>query len=277
MTTLSQKNLLTLAQENEANGKLDLATQNVEEALRIGSNKEIVLRLCDLYLKTDQAYSAYSLIKEEKDLFSDDEIFFAYSRVLQANHFLIEALEIKNLSKGEKEVEVLPASISEQQATMEKFRLSKNATKYEYDQLFTLDLINFTNFAQSLLLDPSLSFAVRLVLCEDLFRLGINESFDVLVLGKREKFIPNQINLLEKDPVYREVVSAIGSRYYHRPSQLPAVLGEVNLILGSLYPKLSKYVEEPDSFASDIASYIDFQDGRSHHDLFRQIDHNLPK
>ena len=277
MTTLSQKNLLTLAQENEANGKLDLAIQNVEEALRIGSNTEIVLHLCDLYLKADQAYYAYSLIKEEKDLFSDDEIFFAYSRVLQANHFLIEALEIKKLSKGEKEVEVLPASISEQQATMEKFRLSKNPTKYEYDQLFTLDLINFTNFAQSLLLDPSLSFAVRLVLCEDLFRLGINESFDVLVLGKREKFIPNQINLLEKDPVYREVVSAIGSRYYHRPSQLPAVLGEVNLILGSLYPKLSKYVEEPDSFASDIASYIDFQDGRSHHDLFRQIDHDLPK
>ena len=186
MTTLSQKNLLTLAQENEANGKLDLAIQNVEEALLIGSNKEIVLRLCDLYLKADQASSAYSLIKEEKDLFSDDEIFFAYSRVLQANHFLIEALEIKNLSKGEKEVEVLPASISEQQATMEKFRLSKNPTKYEYDQLFTLHLI-------------------------------------------------------------------------------------------SLYPKLSKYVEEPDSFASDIASYIDFQDGRSHHDLFRQIDHNLPK
>jgi len=95
------------------------------------------------------------------------------------------------------------------------------------------------------------------------------------VLGQTEEFIPQKINLLEKEPIYREVVSGIGSRYYHKPSQLPAVLGEVNLILGSLYPKLSKYVDDPDSFASDIASYIENQDGRSNQKLFERIDHNI--
>ncbi|MEB3365313.1 hypothetical protein SDC49_22510 [Lactobacillus sp. R2/2] len=47
------------------------------------------------------------------------------------------------------------------------------------------------------------------------------------------------------------------------------------MILGSLYPKLSKYVDDPDSFASDIASYIENQDGRSNQKLFERIDHNI--
>lgn len=277
MTSLSQKNLLNLALKNEAEGNLNLAIQNVEEALRGGSNKEVVLRLCDLYLKDNQEYSAYVLIKEEKDLFSDQDIFEMYSRVIQANHFVIEALAVNNLSNRKWNIEVSPIEVNEQQKIMQTFKQTKQPTKYDYEQLFKLDLVNFKNFAQSLLIDPSLNFAVRIVLCEDLSRLGLDEKYQVLVLGNMEEFIPKKAGLLEKDPIYREVVSGIGSKYYHRPSQLPAVLGEVNLILGSLYPKLSKYVDEPDSFASDIASYIDNHDGRGNHNLFEQIDRTIPK
>ena len=275
MTSLSQKNLLSLAQKSAAKGDFAQAIQNLEEALRIGPSNEVVLSLCELYLKDKQNYSAYELIKEEKDLFTNPKIFREYSRILKMNHFAIEALEVKNITAYELPDLVEPVSKTKQQQIMVTFKQKSKPTKFDYEQLFKLDLPNFKNFAQSLLLDPSLNFAIRLVLIEDLFRLGLQETFRVLVLGQEEQFIPQKINLLEKDAIYREVVSGIGSRYYHKPSQLPAVLGEVNLILGSLYPKLYKYVDNPDSFASDIASYIENHDGRSNQKLFEKIDNNI--
>ena len=275
MTSLSQKNLLNLANKVAANGDFPQAIQYLEEALRDGYSETIVLNLCQMYIKNGQNYSAYELIKEEKDLFTDAQVFSVYSKVLQANNFLIEALEVKNITGYDLPDKIQPVPLKEQQQIMLNFKGKSKPTKFDYEQLFKLDLINFQNFAQSLLIDPSLNFASRIVLCEDLFRLGIKEKFKVLVLGQTEEFIPQKINLLEKEPIYREVVSGIGSRYYHKPSQLPAVLGEVNLILGSLYPKLSKYVDDPDSFASDIASYIENQDGRSNQKLFEIIDHNI--
>ena len=275
MTSLSQKNLLNLANKVAANGDFPQAIQYLEEALRDGYSETIVLNLCQMYIKNGQNYSAYELIKEEKDLFTDAQVFSVYSKVLQANNFLIEALEVKNITSYDLPDKIQPVPLKEQQQIMLNFKGKSKPTKFDYEQLFKLDLINFQNYAQSLLIDPSLNFASRIVLCEDLFRLGIKEKFKVLVLGQTEEFIPQKINLLEKEPIYREVVSGIGSRYYHKPSQLPAVLGEVNLILGSLYPKLSKYVDDPDSFASDIASYIENQDGRSNQKLFERIDHNI--
>ena len=275
MTSLSQKNLLSLAQKFAAKGDFAQAIQNLEEALRDGPSNEVVLSLCELYLKDQQNYSAYELIKEEKDLFTNPKIFSEYSRILKMNHFAIEALEVKNITAYELPDLVEPVSKTQQQQIMVTFKQKTKPTKFDYEQLFKLDLPNFKNFAQSLLLDPSLNFAIRLVLIEDLFRLGLQETFRVLVLGQEEQFIPQKINLLEKDAIYREVVSGIGSRYYHKPSQLPAVLGEVNLILGSLYPKLYKYVDNPDSFASDIASYIENHDGRSNQKLFEKIDNNI--
>ena len=275
MTSLSQKNLLNLANKVAANGDFPQAVQYLEEALRDGYSDTIVLNLCQMYIKNGQNYSAYELIKEEKDLFTDAQVFSVYSKVLQANNFLIEALEVKNITGYDLPDKIQPVPLKEQQQIMLNFKGKSKPTKFDYEQLFKLDLINFHNYAQSLLIDPSLNFASRIVLCEDLFRLGIKEKLKVLVLGQTEEFIPQKINLLEKEPIYREVVSGIGSRYYHKPSQLPAVLGEVNLILGSLYPKLSKYVDDPDSFASDIASYIENQDGRSNQKLFERIDHNI--
>ena len=275
MTSLSQKNLLNLANKVAANGDFPQAVQYLEEALRDGYSDTIVLNLCQMYIKNGQNYSAYELIKEEKDLFTDAQVFSVYSKVLQANNFLIEALEVKNITGYDLPDKIQPVPLKEQQQIMLNFKGKSKPTKFDYEQLFKLDLINFQNYAQSLLIDPSLNFASRIVLCEDLFRLGIKEKFKVLVLGQTEEFIPQKINLLEKEPIYREVVSGIGSRYYHKPSQLPAVLGEVNLILGSIYPKLSKYVDDPDSFASDIASYIENQDGRSNQKLFERIDHNI--
>ncbi|WEV71556.1 tetratricopeptide repeat protein [Lactobacillus sp. ESL0785] len=277
MTSVSQKNLLNLAQKAAASGNLTQAIQYLEEALRNGRTTKLVIELCDLYLKTGQSYAAYALIKEEQDLFSESAIFTEYSKILQANHFVIEALELQHMSKLEVIVAVSPETEAKQQKIMAEFKQKKQVTQYDYEQLFKLQLHNFINFAQSLLLDPSLNFAVRIALCEDLVRLGVKEDISVLVLNQVEHFVPQETELLEKGTVYREIVSAIGSRYYHRPSQLPTILGEVNLILGSLYPKLTKYVDEPDSFASDLASFIEKHDGRGHDKLFKQIYTKLPK
>ncbi|RMC25142.1 MULTISPECIES: tetratricopeptide repeat protein [unclassified Lactobacillus] len=277
MMSLSQKNLLELARKNEKTGNLSQAIENAEEALRIGSSKAATLQLCELYLKNGQADFAYSLIKEESDLFSNQEIFAEYSKILQTTHYVIEALEISNLSKNEIKILVEPVKQSKQQRIMVDFKEKRQPTLNDYQQLFKLDLNNFKQFSQSLLIDPSLNFAVRISICEDLIRLGLDDHFRVLVLGKIEEFVPRSVSLLEKDPIYREVVSGIGSRYYHRPNQLPTILAEVNLILGNLYPMINMYVDDPDSFTSDLVSYIENHDGRSRQKLFEAIELNLPK
>ncbi|MCT3615015.1 tetratricopeptide repeat protein, partial [Lactobacillus acidophilus] len=44
----------------------------------------------------------------------------------------------------------------------------------------------------------------------------------------------------------------------------------------SLYPKINKYIDEPDSFASDLVSYLQQKNGRNHHKLFEDVYQNLP-
>lgn len=277
MTSLSQKNLMKLAKQSDAKGDTKTAIQNLEEALRDSQPTEIVIELCDLYLKSKQEDQAYTLIKEEPDLFSDERIFAEYSKILQANHFLIEALELEHL-RGEKlSVKVKPADLKTQQEIMRAFKTKKQVSQADYEQLLKLDLVNFKTFAQSMLLDPSQNFAVRLSLCEDLVRLGVKDKIKVWIIGNQEEFVPAATSLLEKETIYQEIVSSMGSKYHNRPSQLPLVLGEVNLVLGSLYPKLSKYVDEPDSFASDLSSYLENHDDRGHQKLFKAIYANLPQ
>ncbi|NRO39606.1 hypothetical protein IMAU30025_01750 [Lactobacillus helveticus] len=146
----------------------------------------------------------------------------------------------------------------------------------DYESLHKLNLINFTTFAQSILLEPVSDFAVRLSLCEDLIRLKLKDKFKVWVIDDLTEFVPADTLLLEKDPKYREIISAIGAKFSHNPSQLPLMIGETNLVLGSLYPKLNNYVDEPDSFASDLVAYLQQKDGRTHQKLFERIYQKLP-
>lgn len=275
--SLTQQNLMKLAQENKQKGNLKGAIQYLEEAMNNGHSIEVVIELAELYCQDKQEDQAYHLLKEEPDLFSEQELFKEYIKVLQVNHFLIEALEIKNLSGRQLPYQVKPVSQDRQKMIMSLFRTQKDITQFDYEQLLKLDLVNFKAFAQSLLLDPTQNFAVRLSLCEDLVRLGIDEKISVYILGEKEDFVPNKITLLEQSPIYREVISSIGSRFRNNPSQLPMMLGEVNLILGSLYPKLEEFVDEPDSFASDLVSFLEKREGHNHQELLEKIYQNLPK
>ncbi|MCT3614318.1 tetratricopeptide repeat protein, partial [Lactobacillus acidophilus] len=251
MTSVSQKNLLKLAEENKRNGNLEAAIQNLEEALRGEYSLEVILQLCELYCANNQEDQAYALIKEEPDLFSNQQIFEMYCKILEKNNYFIEALQLKNLGQIDLLLEVKPVSEQAQQKIMQNFKQKKQINQFDYARLHKLNLINFKSFAQSLLLDPTIDFAVRLSICEDLVRLGLTDEFKVWVAGNMESFIPANVSLLEKNAKYREIISAIGARFSHNPSQLPLMIGEVNLVVGSLYPKINKYIDEPDSFASD--------------------------
>lgn len=277
MTSVSQKNLLKLAEENRRKGDLEAAIQNLEEALRGERSLDVVLQLCKLYCDNHQEDQAYALIKEEPDLFSDQRVYEAYCKTLEKNNFFIEALQLKNITGMDLPTKVEPVSEKRQQQIMQEFKQKKHVSQADYESLHKLNLINFKTFSQSLLLDPTLDFTVRLSICEDLVRLGIKDSFKVWIAGKIEKFIPADTPLLEKEAKYREIISAIGARFSHNPSQLPLMIGETNLIVGSLYPKINKFVDEPDSFASDLVSFIQQKDGRNHHKLLEAIYQNLPK
>ena len=277
MKSLSQKNLMKLAKQNEETGNLEEAIQNLEEALRISNSLDIVLELCRLYRKNKQEDQAYALIKAQPDLFSNKQVSKEYFRILQANNFFIEALQLENILGEKLPIKIEPVNSEKQKMIMELFKRQKQISQFDYEQLLKLNLINYKNFAQSLLLDPTQNFAVRLSLCEDLVRLGIKDKIKVWILGELEDFVPKDISLLEKNPIYQEVISSIGSRYHNNPSQLPVMIGEANLALGSLYPNLSKYVTNPDSFAKNLASYLESGDGAGNQELLEKIYSNLPK
>ncbi|RVU70647.1 MULTISPECIES: hypothetical protein [Lactobacillus] len=277
MVSLSQENLMKLAEENEKNHNLTGAIQNLLEALRMHHDTQIVLRLCDLYCRNKQEDQAYTLIKEEPDLFSDQQVYLEYFNVLAANHFLIEALQVEHVSGRKAPLQVTPASDQDQKMIMDLFKRQKNISQFDYEQLLKLNLINFKSFAQSLLLDPSQNFAVRLAICEDLVRLGVTEEVKVWVIGKMQAFIPAETVLLEKNTIYQEVIASLGSKFRNNPSQLPLMLGEANLIFGSLYPMISSYIKDPDSFTSDLVSFLETKNGRSHQELLEKIYQNLPQ
>lgn len=276
MMSISQQNLLKLARDNMDHGQVTLAIQNLEEALKMGHSLSIVLALSRLYRQNKQERQAYRLLKEEADLFSDAAVFAEYCQVLKANHFFIEALQVKHLSRRSLKTQVLPVSAQQQKQIMSAFNRLSHITEADYQQLLQLNLPNFEAFAKSLLLNPQQQFAVRLALCEDLVRLGIKEKLLVWVLGQEVSFVPVKSCLLEQDPLYREVIAAIGARFRNNPSQLPLMLGEANLVLGSLYPRLKVFVDEPDSFASDLVSYLLTKNGHGHQRLLQQIYQNLP-
>lgn len=273
----SQENLYQLAKESDAQGKLEEAIQYLEDALRIGYSKKIAVYLSRLYCKNDQNDQAYSLIKEESDLFSDQNIFDTYCQILSRNNFFIEAEELQRQLNQKLNLVIEPVSESEQNKIMADFRNQKEVTLSDYQQLLKLNLSNFMNFAQSLLLDPTTNFAVRISLCEDLIRLKIDEEISVLVLGKLEKFIPLQTELMQKSPIYHEIMYGVGDRYRNRPNQLPYVIGEVNLFVGQLYPLLANYVSNTASFTRNMLDFIENRNGHEDQLLLEEIASNLPK
>ena len=277
MVSVSQENLLKLALEDEDKGNYDLAIQNLEEALSYDPSNKVVIKLCKLYRKNKQEDQAYALIKDQPDLFSDEKIFNEYCQILKANHYFIEFCQLEKLLDRKIKINISPVSESEQNKIMTGFRKKEQITQLDYQSLLKLNLINFENFSQSLLLDPSQNFAVRLALCEDLVRLNLEKTFKVWILGKQKEFIPNNTPLLEKSTVYTEVIGGIGDHFRNNPSQLPIMLGETNLILGSLYPEIGDYIRNTDGFTSDLISYIQTGNGRTNQKLLEKIYKYLPK
>lgn len=276
MTNFSQKNLLQLAQQNEDQGKFGQAIKNLEEALRNGHSPSIVAQLAKNYRQNKQEDQAYALLKEEPDLFSDSQLFQEYQLTLKANHFAIEAAQLEYLHGQKLPVQVRPSSEEDQQLLMRTFRQKENITQWDYQQLLKLNVVNFLNFAQSLLLDPSQNFALRLSLCEDLVKLGSTKPCKIWILDQIREFVPRESQLLEKETIYQEVIAAISDKLRHNPSQLPMYLGEVNLVLGSLYPRLGDYIEDPDAFSHDLYSFLQSRKGYEYQKLLEKVYQHLP-
>lgn len=271
MTSISQANLLALARTCEAKGDSEGAIANLEEALRSGFDNAVGAELAKVYRLNGQEDQAYAVLKTAPDLFSDQALFEEYQQTLKANHYLIEALQVKHLTGGQLEIPVEAASLAQQQEIMQDFRKAAVVTNVHYQSLFKLDLPSYLPFVQSLLLDPSQGFALRLALCEDLVKLGIDQKISVLTLGEIKAFLPSTASLLRQDPVYREAIGSVADKLRRRPSELPLYLNEANLALGSLYPFITDYVSNPDSFAKALLSYLQKQGGFEYQDLLDRI------
>lgn len=271
MANTSQSNLLELAEQEIEKSNLDKAIEYLLEALRLGHSTEIVYQLCELFLKQDKPKNAYTLIKEEPDLFSDSRIYELYLKILKALNFNIEALELENLSDKNLDIQISPINEEKQQNVMRNFRTLKSVSENNYLELYELSKTNFVQLAQSLLIDPTLNFALRLSLCEDLIKLGYDKKVVVSVMGENKSFIPKETMLLQKDPIYRECCVSLADYLRREPSKLPMMVGELNVCLGMLYPKLHDYISDPDQFTHDFRKYLESKQGGANQKLLDKI------
>lgn len=270
MTSVSQENLRKLAIEAEAGGDYQAACGHLEEALRLGFDEDLALDLSRFLRLNKEEDQAYALIKALPDLFSRDKV-LEYGQVLAANNFLIEALQVKHLTEGEVDFPVLPADKKEQEKILLAFRKKQAVSQSQYEQLLKLDLPTYLAFARSLLLDPLANYALRLAVCEDLVKLGVKEEMQVMILGDLKSFVPAETDLLKQDPVYREFITSLASRYQNRPSELPLILVEGNFAFGQLYPCQGDYVTNPDAFARDLTGFLRQKRGGESQNLLEKI------
>ena len=271
MANTSQSNLLELAEQEIEKSNFDKTIEYLLEALRLGHSTEIVYQLCELFLKQDKPKNAYTLIKEEPDLFSDSKIYELYLKILKALNFNIEALELENLSNKKLDIQISPINEEKQQNLMRNFRILKSVSENNYLELYKLSKTNFIQLAQSLLIDPTLNFALRLSLCEDLIKLGYDKKVVVSVMGENKSFIPKETMLLQKDPIYRECCVSLADYLRREPSKLPMMVGELNVCLGMLYPKLHDYISDPDQFTHDFRKYLESKQGGANQKLLDKI------
>lgn len=271
MVNTSQSNLLNLAKQEIEKGNLDEAIQHLLEALRLGHSTEIVCKLCELFLKKNNAKNAYVLIKEEPDLFSDTKVYELYLKILQALNYNIEALELENLSGKKLDIKISPVSEEKQHDIIRNFRTLKAISEDNYLELYKLSEEHFIQLAQSLLIDSTQSFALRLSLCEDLIKLGYDKKVVVSVMGESKSFIPAETMLLQKDPIYRECCVSLADYLKREPSKLPMMVGELNVCLGMLYPKLHDYISDPDQFTHDFRKYLESKQGGANQKLLDKI------
>lgn len=269
--TNSQKELFEIALQCEKRNDIDGAISNLEEALRLGYDGKVTVKLSELYRMQDQKDQAYLVMKMVPDLFSDKTVFEEYAKVLQENNFLIEALQLKNLSSNRINLTVKPADLSEQRKIIKEFQAKTVITQTDYLKLFKLDLPTYLTFCKSLLLNITQSFAIRLTICEDLIKLGIKEEIPVIILGKEYRFVPVQTCLLKKNTIYQDVISIIYTRYNKEPNKLPLMLGEANLSLGSLYPMIDKFIDDAREFTNSLISFLDNGQGFSYDNLLQKI------
>lgn len=271
MTHASQDNFLLLAKEAKEHNDLPQAKQYLLEALRLGHDSDIVCELCEIYLSQEKGDQAYSLIKEEPDLFSNKKVYDTYLKILAFQHYAIEAAQLEYLLGKKLPVKVEPVSQIKQLEIMRNFRKLKYIQERDYLLLYCLSAENFTNLAKSILIDPSPNFALRLSLCEDLVKLGYSEKIQVYILGELKEFIPKETDLLEKSPIYREVCVSLADYFRQDPSKLPLMIGEMNVCLGMLYPRLKDYIKDPDQFAHDFRKYLEKKEGGANQKLLNKI------
>ena len=55
------------------------------------------------------------------------------------------------------------------------------------------------------------------------------------------------------------------------PSKLPIMIGEMNVCLGMLYPRLNDYIRDPDQFAHDFRNYLEQKKGGANQKLLNKI------
>ncbi len=271
MSHASQDNFLLLAKEAKKHNDLPQAKQYLLEALRLGHDSDIVCELCEIYLSQEKGDQAYSLIKEEPDLFSNQRVYDTYLKILAFQHYAIEAAELEHLLQKKLPVKVEPVSQIKQLEIMKNFKQLKYIQEKAYLLLYCLSTENFTNLAKSILMDPSPNFALRLSLCEDLIKLGYSEKVQVYILGELKEFIPKETDLLEKSPIYREVCVSLADYFRQDPSKLPIMIGEMNVCLGMLYPRLNDYIRDPDQFAHDFRNYLEQKKGGANQKLLNKI------
>ncbi|MDO4912180.1 MAG: hypothetical protein Q3960_01340 [Lactobacillus sp.] len=271
MTTISQKNLLKLALEAKEKEQTEQAISLLEEAIMLGPDTTIALNLSQLYQEVGLFYNAYELLKNQ-DNYLTEPIFTEYLHVLKALNLRIEFLQLKELLQGAARNQLEKIEVKATDDPLSVMKLKKIQVD-NYWKILTLDLPQFELFVQEKLASTETDLALHISLIEECVKLQLTTPLNTLVLDKLVQFVPKEVGLFQTNNFVTEV-NNFGFELVEKaksPSLSPLFFAMTRIILGSLYPIIDQYLDDPKSFAQEIFDYITGQTNVEHSELITKI------
>lgn len=267
---ISQQELLKLADEAINKNKFDLAQQYLKQAQENGFEPIIAAKIASVELQQQAEGQAYLTIKEIPDFFSDLAVFATYQQVLQANHYLIEQLQLQqiiklNFSKSDQakylaiifENKVAEISEDEQTELLANFRQKDlvNLQNEDLLELYRLSEANFIKLIETILLDRYVPAPLRVSLIAELKKLNVKQPINQYSLDQIKQFTPSNTKILQETVLFQKGIELIMDFTSSAPELASEYLAEYGNVLQKLYPFAEDYVSD----ANDLFSAIEFK------------------
>lgn len=270
MLSKTQEQFMLQAKEATNNKDYDKAIAILEEANSFEEADQIVSLIIANLLLADQKFEAYLRLQDFSDLFANEANFITYLQVLQANHYLIEKLQVltqlKKLPQAEAEklqklaqaYPVTAVATSEIPAVIKKFRQADNQIEPEIlASILVLPLEDYLDLVEYLVQVKYTEPLIRNVLFEELVKLDVNVELQIEILGNQVTVNPHQYGVFKDSQILFDGLLLIEKVAPQNPIFNRQIKAQFIYILTQLYPIENDFIKDLDFFIKTLVAVIE--------------------